>query len=145
MRYYEDLVVGHVDESEEQVVTEADILEFARRYDPQYFHADPARAQDSRFGGIIASGIHVAALWRQRDHSVASDVAWICGIAWEEVRWPHPVRAGDRVRSRSEYLHKRVSDSDASRGVVTCRYTLLNQSDRIVFTCRSINLIERRP
>ena len=144
MRFYEDIVVGSMDESEATEVSEEEMLAYARRYDPQYFHADPERARRSRFGGLVASGTHVAAIWRQRDHTVASDIAWICGIGWDEVRWPRPVRAGDRVRSRAEYLDKRVSRSDPSRGVVTCRYTLLNQSDEVVFTCRSVNLIERR-
>lgn len=143
-RYFEDLVVGEVRESSTRVVRLDELLEFARRYDPQYFHADPQAAADSRFGGIIASGIHTAALWRALDHEISGDIRWICGIAWEEVRWPHPVRAGDALRARAECLAKRESRSDPGRGVVEYRYSLLNQRDELVFTCRSINLVERR-
>jgi len=143
-RYYEDIVVGEVRESSTRKVTLEELLEFATRYDPQYFHADPAAASGSIFGEIVASGIHGAAIWRRLDHEISSDIRWICGFAWEEVRWPNPIRAGDELRARSEMLTKRRSRSDAARGVVECRYSLLNQGNQTAFTCRSINLIEVR-
>ena len=55
------------------------------------------------------------------------------------------VRAGDSLRARAECLAKRPSDSKPDRGVVEMRYTLINQNDAVVFTCRSINLVQRRP
>jgi acyl dehydratase len=144
-RYLEDIVIGEVRESSARAVTRDELLEFARRYDPQYFHADPEAARDSVFGELIASGIHTAALWRMLDQEISGDIHWICGVAWEEVRWPHPVHAGDILRARAEALSKRASRSAPGRGVVECRYTLLNQRDQIVFTCRSVNLVETRP
>ncbi len=143
-RYYEDIVVGEVRESSSRTVTREELLEFATRYDPQYFHVDPAAAAGSIFGEIVASGIHGAALWRRLDHEISGDIRWICGVAWEDVRWPNPIRAGDELRATSEILAKRPSRTDPARGVVECRYTLLNQSNQTVFTCRSINLIEIR-
>jgi acyl dehydratase len=144
-RFYGDLRVGEVRESRAQQVTLEEILDFARRYDPQYFHADPQAALGSVFGGIIASGIHTLAIWRRLDHEISGDVAWICGIAWEDVRWPNPVRPGDALRARAECLAMRPSDSDPRRGVVEYRYTLLNQRDALAFTCRSINLVQVGP
>lgn len=137
-------MVGETRESTSRRITHEEMLEFATRYDPQWFHADAEAARKSIFGELVASGIHTAAIWRMLDHEIGKDVRWICGVAWEEVRWPHPVRAGDSVRARSEALAKRPSRSDAGRGVVEYRYSLLNQRDALVFTCRSINLIERR-
>ncbi len=144
-RYYEDLVIGERRESAERRVTREEILAFARQYDPQYFHADEEAAKHSTFGEAVASGIHTLALWRQLDHEIAHDIAWICGVAWDEVRWPRAVRAGDRLRARSECLSKRLSRKDPRRGVVIYAYTLLNQNDEVVFTCKSTNLIERHP
>ena len=143
-RYYEDLVIGEVRESSARTVASAEMLEFARRYDPQYFHADPDAASRSVFGGLVASGIHTAALWRILDHEISGDIHWICGIAWEGVRWPKPVRGGDQLRAFAECLEKRTSRRDATRGIVEYRYTLKNQRDEIVFTCRSINLAALR-
>jgi acyl dehydratase len=143
-RFFEDIVIGEMRESKSRVVSKEELIEFATRYDPQYFHADPLAAQGSIFGELIASGIHTVALWRILDHEISGDIRWICGVAWEEVRWPKPVRAGDSLRARAEPLAKRLSRTDPSRGVVECRYTLLNQRDDTVFTCRSINLVEIR-
>lgn len=144
MRYYEDLMEGEEACSGARTISEQELLEFARRYDPQYFHADPHAAGRSVFGGIVASGIFTMAIWRQLDHQIAHDIAWICGVAWDEVRFPTAVRAGDTLRARARCISKRVSRNHPERGVVVYEYVLLNQREQVVFTCRSTNLIERR-
>jgi acyl dehydratase len=144
-RYYDDLVVGETRESHAATVELEALLEFARAYDPQYFHADPEAARSSVFGEVIASGIYTMALWRRLDHEISGDIAWICGIAWENVKWPVAVRAGDTLRARYECLSKRPSQSDATRGIVEFLYTLRNQRDQVAWTCRSINLVETGP
>ncbi len=143
-RRLEDLVVGEVRESGELEVALDAMLEFARKYDPQYFHTDADAARDSIFGEVIASGIYTMALWRQLDHEISRDIAWICGIAWDDVRFPVAVRAGDRLRARSECLSLRRSNSHADRGIAVFRYTLTNQRGERVFDCRSTNLVESR-
>jgi acyl dehydratase len=143
-RYLEDLSIGETRESGTLTVELEPMLEFARRYDPQYFHTDTAAARDSVFGEVIASGIYTMALWRRLDHEISHDIAWICGIAWDDVRFPIAVRAGDRLRARAECLSKRPSSSRPERGVTVFRYQLLNQHDQIVFDCRSTNLVESR-
>ena len=144
-RYYEDLVIGEVRESSARTIPLEEMLEFATRYDPQYFHADPIAAKKSIFGEVVASGIHSAAIWRALDHEISGDIHWICGVAWEDVRWPNPVRAGDTLRARAEPLAKRLSAKDPARGVVEYRYCLVNQRGESVFVCRSINLVAVRP
>jgi len=144
VRYYEDLVEGEESCSAPRRIEEQELLEFARKYDPQYFHADPERAKGSIFGAVVASGIFTMAVWRQLDHQIAHDIAWICGVAWDDVRFPIAVRAGDEVSARAKCLSKRVSQSKPERGVVVYLYELLNQRGETVFTCRSTNLIERR-
>ena len=144
MRYFEDLLVGQVEESVARMVDRDAMLAFARQYDPQYFHADVEDAKRSTFGGVIASGIYTMALWRQLDHEIAHDLAWICGIAWDHVRFPRALRAGDTIRARAQCLSKRESRKHAGRGVVVYEYELFNQRDELVFTCRSTNLVERR-
>jgi acyl dehydratase len=145
MRYYEDLNVGEAHESTTLVVDKAQMLAFAREYDPQYFHADEEAARASVFGQVVASGIYTMALWRRLDHQLARDIAWICGIAWDEVRFPCAVRAGDTLRARAQCMEKRESRSDPRRGVVRYRYQLFNQREDLVFSCISTNLVHRRP
>ncbi len=144
MRYFEDLVEGEESCSAPRRVETDELIEFARRYDPQYFHVDPQGARSSVFGEIVASGIFTMAVWRQLDHQIAHDIAWICGVAWDEVRFPTALRGGDEVRAKATCLSKRVSQSRPERGVVVYRYILLNQRDETVFTCLSTNLVERR-
>jgi acyl dehydratase len=86
--------------------------------------------------------LFTAALWRRLDHAISGDIAWICGVAWQDVRWPVALRAGDEVRARWECVGLRPSASDPGRGVVEMRYTLENRRGEAVFTCLSINLIE---
>ena len=145
MRYYEDLSEGEVSCSGTRTVSEAELIAFAQQYDPQYFHVDPAAAQGSIFGEVVASGIFTMALWRQLDHQIARDIAWICGVGWDDVRFPVAVRPGDTLRARAKCVSRRLSKSRPERGVVVFDYELRNQRDEVVFTCRSTNLIERRP
>ena len=143
-RYFEDLRIGEVEESSPRTVTADEIVEFGSRYDPQYFHSDHEQARDSRFGEAIASGIQIMAIWRVLDHEIARDIAWICGVAWDNVRFPRALRAGDSVRARAVCREKRLSGSDPTRGVVVFDYELLNQDDETVWSCRSTNLVEVR-
>lgn len=144
-RYFEDLVVGKLETSRSQTVNEDKMLKFATEFDPQYFHADKHAAANSRFGGLIASGQYTMVLWRQLDHDIAHDIAWICGLAWDEVRWPVPVRAGDTLRATAKCVEKRLSENDPTRGVVKFEYRLINHDDQTVFSCLSTNLVEVRP
>ncbi len=142
-RYYEDLVIGETHTSKPRSVTAKEIIAFASQYDPQYFHADVDAAQGHpQFGQLVASGIHILAIWRQLDHLITGDVRWICGIEWKRLRWNKPLRAGDEVRARAQLVGKRAS-SKAHRGIVEYRYSMLNQDDDDVFYCLSTNLVER--
>lgn len=144
MRTFEDLEIGERRASEPLTVERDDMIDFAKRYDPQWFHSDPAAAKGSIFGEVVASGVYTAALWRKLDHTINADIDFICGVAWEDVRWLKAVRAGDRLIAASEILEKRASAKDATRGVAVFQYTLTNQDSDTVFTCRSINLVRCR-
>ena len=134
-----------VEESSSRTLTRSEMIDFAVRYDPQYFHTDEKAARESIFGEVIASGIYTTAVWRQLDHEISHDVRWICGVAWDEVRWPLAVRSGDTLRARATCLSKRNSNSKPDRGIVVILYELLNQNDRLVWTAKSTNLVEKRP
>lgn len=144
-RYWEDLRVGEAFTSREQTVTKQEIIDFASRYDPQYFHVDPERARASIFGEVVASGVHNLAIWRQLDHEITGDIRWICGVAWDDFRWRNALRAGDTVHVTAQCLTKRESSSDPSRGVAVYRYAMLNQRGEQIFHMDSTNLVERRP
>jgi len=143
-RYFEDLQIGEQAISGEGIVDVDEMLEFGRRYDPQYFHTDPEAAKASRFGDVIASGLFTCVFWRRLDHEISADIAWICGVAWKNTQWHQAVRGGDRLRARWVCRSKRVSTGDPTRGVVEMEYSLIDPAGVAVFSCVSINLIERR-
>ncbi len=131
--------------SSKRTVSEAEIVDFATRYDPQYFHMDPERARRSVFGEVVASGVHNLAIWRQLDHEITGDIRWICGVGWDDFRWKRALRAGDTVHVTATCLSKRESGRDPGRGVVVYRYTMVNQEGALIFHMDGTNLVERRP
>lgn len=144
-RYYDDLRIGESLTSGVRVIDEQAIIRFASEYDPQYFHTDPEAAlEHPQFGRMVASGIHILAIWRQLDHEITGDVRWICGIEWKNLKWNKPLSAGDSVFARTEIIGKRPSASRADRGVVELRYSLVNQSGDEIVHFLSTNLIEKR-
>jgi len=143
MKKFEDLKVGLTNKSRTSVVELEEMLDWAKKYDPQWFHADPEAAKTSIFGEIISSGIYTAALWRKLDHEINGDIDFICGVAWKETRWPNALRAGDTIYASSEVIEKRDSKTHKDRGIITFRYGLHNQHNQLVFSCDSINLIRR--
>ncbi len=144
-RYFEDYTPGHVYELGTVTVSEAEIIDFARQFDPQYFHIDPEKAKSSRFGGIIASGWHTIGVTMRLyvDHYL-SHVASLASPGIDEVRWPNPVRPGDILKVRVSVLEARPSRSKPDRGVVRARIEAINQRDDQVLSMIGISILGRR-
>jgi acyl dehydratase len=144
-RYFEDYLPAAVYEYGYLTVTEAEILEFARRFDPQPMHTDPGFAATGPFGGLIASGWHTASMMMRlfADHYL-SRVASLASPGIDELRWPAPVRPGDQLRLRAATVEARPSRSKPDRGLVRTRGELINQDDRVVLDLVAMNLIGRR-
>lgn len=143
-RAFEDLRVGEFRRSRDRLVTLDELLAFARAYDPQWFHTDPERAKASVFGDVVASGIHVLAMWRQLDHEINSDIDWVCGIGWDELRLKKAVRAGDVIHVTSEIVSLTPSATRYDRGTALTRYAVINQDGVENVTFTSINLVYTR-
>jgi acyl dehydratase len=144
-RYFEDYVAGAVYEYGYASVTEAEIIAFAERFDPQPIHVDPQFAASGPFGGLIASGWHTASLAMRLvvDHYV-SRVASLASPGVDELRWPTPVRPGDRLRLRTTILETRRSRSKPDRGLIRTHAELLNQHDQTTLSLVAMNLIQLR-
>jgi acyl dehydratase len=143
-RCFEDLAVGEARRSAPRLVTEEAILAFARQWDPQWFHSDADLARQSVFGEVVASGIHTLALWRQMDHEINSDIDFVCGVGWDEVRMKKAVRAGDSIHVTSEIVELRPSASRTDRGTAITRYAVVNQRGEEAVSFLSINLVYTR-
>jgi acyl dehydratase len=145
-RYLEDYAAGAVYEYGYRTVTEEEILGFAATFDPQPIHLDPCFALSGPFNGLIASGWHTAAVFTRLyvDHYV-SRVASLASPGVDEVRWPAPLRPGDRVRIRCTILESRVSRTKPDRGLVRTHGQLINADDQDVLRLDLMNLFARRP
>ena len=143
-RTFEDLAIGEKRRSRDKHVNLDEILDFARAYDPQWFHVDPDLAKGSAFGDVVASGIHILAMWRILDHEINGDIDFVCGIGWDELRLKHAVRPGDTIHVTSEIIDLRPSISNAARGTAITRYAVVNQRGEEAVTFTSINLVYTR-
>jgi acyl dehydratase len=145
-RYFEDYVPGSVHELGMAVVDEAEIVEFARRYDPQPIHTDPQWARSGPFGGLIASGWHTAAItMRLLADQYLSPAASLASPGIDELRWLRPVRPGDELRVRVTVVEARPSRSKPDRGLLRSRVEVLDADGSAVMTLIALNLVRRRP
>jgi len=145
MRYFEDIEVGEAEEFGKYHVTAEEILEFAEQYDPQPFHTDPEAAEESQFGGLVASGWHTAAMtMRMIADGPLQDRAGMGARGVDELRWRRPVRPGDTLHVRTEVIDKRVSESDPRRGYVDNRMEGFTDDGDVVISWIGLGMVERR-
>jgi acyl dehydratase len=146
-RYFEDFRVGEVLQLGSRTVSEADIIAFARQFDPQPFHVDPVRAKASVFGGLIASGWHTASLFMRLlvDGFIDQVVESLGSPGVDKVEWLKPVRPGDTLTGRLTIMALIPSKSRADRGTIKTRGEMLNQKGEVVMTIRGVGFFGRRP
>ncbi len=134
---------GQVIEAGPYVLGEAELLQFARAYDPQWFHTDPVAAGAGRFGGLIASGWHTCAIAMRlaADAALESSESFASpGI--EHIKWRHPVRPGDALSLRATVLETRISRQRPSLGILRWRWQLRNQSATEVLDLEATSLFD---
>jgi len=142
---FESFKVGQVQEFGAYEVSEQEIIEFAQKYDPQFFHLDPVAAKESLFGGLCASGWHTCAMTMammvenmdKRGRSLGSP-----GI--DELRWRHPVYPGDILSVRLEVTELRPSKSRPEIGFVLSQITVKNQDGTVVMEFLSKGIFPRQ-
>ena len=144
-RYFEDYLPGAVHEFGSVTIQEAEIVEFAKRFDPQPFHIDPEAAKQTIFEGLIASGWHTACLTMRLlvDHYV-SRVASLGSPGVDELRWRKPVHAGDTLSVQVTVLESRLSRSKPGQGTIRSYIEALNQHGEVVMTWKGIGMVRCR-
>jgi acyl dehydratase len=141
-RYFEDYVPGLTVDCGSFAMHEADIIAFAKEYDPQPFHVDPVAAMDGPFGGLIASGWHTTSMMmRQLVEYFVSPESSLGAAGIDEIRWPKPVRPGDTLHVRATVLEARRSGSKPDRGIVKSLAEVTNQEGDLVMKLTAINFI----
>lgn len=144
--YFEDLVVGEKHSFGRYEVTREEVLDFARKYDPQPFHLDDEAAAQTHFGKVAASGWHTASM--QMNMLVANwtenKIASLGSPGLDELKWMKPVYPGDVLRVESELLEKRRSSSRPNMGLTKTRSTVFNQNGEPVMTMVANGMVQVR-
>lgn len=144
--HFEDFTPGKVWEHEGMALSQDQIIEFARQYDPQPFHTEPQSEAAAAMGGLIASGWQTAALsMRMLAEMFLMNSSSLGSPGVEDLKWLKPVRPGDRIRTRVEIIETRMLQSRPDRGLVRIDLAVLNQHDEVVMTLKSSGFFGRRP
>ena len=134
---------GQIIEAGPQAVSEEEIVRFAAAYDPQWFHTEPEAARQSRFGGLIASGWHTCGIaMRLVADAVLHDSESFASPGIGYIKWPHPVRPGDRLTLRATVLEARRSRGNSGLGVLRWRWQLYNADAREVLDLETTSLFD---
>ena len=143
--YLEDFQVGQVVELGSTTITRDEILDFATQYDPQPFHVDEAAAEQSIYGGLIASGWHTVSLFmRLLVDGLLCRAASMGSPGVDEVRWLKPVRPGDTLLARG-IIHAVIpSRSKPDRGILRTTYEMFNQDGDRVLSMKGVGMFARR-
>lgn len=145
MTYFEDLTVGEEHTFGTYEVTREEIVDFAEQYDPQPMHVDETAANESMFGGLVASGWHVAAMsMRLLVENFLADSGAMGSPGVDELRWHEPVRPGDELAVETEVREKRPSESRPDRGIVRVGVRVRRGDDVLVMSMEAIVFWARR-
>ena len=144
--YFEDFEAGQIREFGQYAVTEGEIIDFARRYDPQPFHVDLEAAKHSIYGGLIGSGWMTCAIgMRLICDGYLLRTASMGSPGVDNIRWKLPVRPGDVLRLRLTVLGVKPSQSKPDRGIISTAWEVLNQKNETVMTSEGMGMCRRRP
>lgn len=144
--YLDDFTEGFVFETEGKTLSDAEILEFALKYDPQPFHMDVEAAKEGPFNGLIASGLQTMAIGLRLllQAQIFAPGASMGSPGMDELRWLKPVRPGDTLRLRGKVIEVKPSRSKPDRGLLRYRMTIFNQHSEQVMTMIGMQIIRRR-
>jgi acyl dehydratase len=134
---------GQIIEAGPYHLTEEEVLQFAKAWDPQWFHTDPAAAEKGRFGGLIASGWQTCgiAMRLMADKALHGSESFASpGLAY--IKWLHPVRPGDDLSVRGIVLETRVARSQPTMGILRWRWQLFNAAGVEVLDLEATSLFD---
>jgi acyl dehydratase len=142
MRHFEDFTVGETAAYGNRTLTRSEIVAFAGEYDPQPFHTDAERARESRYGGLIASGLHTFAVTiRLMTDNLTADAAFVGALGIDELRWPAPVRPGETLAVETRVA--RTEERSPRTGLVEFDVTV-HGDEEPVLRMHPLLLFERR-
>lgn len=156
MPWFEDIKIGSRLELGGHTFTAEEIIAYARKYDPQYFHVDEEAAKAGPFGGLTASGWHTSATWMKLMIATRQDAkeppdadgrvppSGGPSPGFLDMKWPVPVRPGDTISYSSEVIEKIDMKTRPEWGIVRSRNIGVNQKGETVLSFIGQGLVQRR-
>ncbi|WP_110928612.1 MaoC family dehydratase [Bacillus massiliglaciei] len=139
---FDEFSIGQVFKTKSYKLTKEEVMRFAGEFDPQYMHIDEERAQQGRFHGIIASGIHTISLsfklWIEMG-MYGEEV--IAGTGMNNIKFIKPVYPGDELRTVAQVMDKKEKNPEA--GIITVVLSTYNDKEEKVFTGELSVLVKR--
>lgn len=143
--FWEDFPVGQVRSMGRHRFTEAEIIGFARQYDPQRFHVDSGKASATLFGGLIASGWHTCVIaMRGMCDAYLTRAACLGSPGLDSLKWLRPVRPGDEIEFRARVLESRASSSRPELGLTKFLWDGINDAGEPVLAMEGWQMFARR-
>ena len=140
---FADFHVGQVIEAGPVLVTASEIVDYASKWDPQWFHLDAAAAEKGPFGGLIASGWHTCGIaMRLMAQAALEGSESFASPGLQSLKWLHPVRPGDKLRVATTIIETRRSAKDPTLGILRWHWKVLNQDDIAVLEIDATNLFK---
>ena len=142
-KYFEDIQVGDTDEADATyVVTEDEIIEVGTRWDPQPFHTKPEAAAKSIFGGLVASSVHLFAIYSRLCAQLKTKFIVMSALGFGDVRLHAPARPGDILMLQVTHVPTRRSRSHPDCGILETTGRVFNQNGELVLSVVSTTLIK---
>mgnify|MGYP002003830721 FL=1 len=142
--FFDDIPVGYRSHVGSYELTREEVIEVARRWDPQPFHIDEEAARDSVFGGLVASSLHLFAICTRLFFDHADAIQVMAMLSKDSVVLPNPARPGDTLSYDTECVERRESKSRSDRGVIVLSDLLANQNGEPVLTQQVTLMVARR-
>ncbi|MFC6637967.1 dehydratase [Sulfitobacter sp. JBTF-M27] len=141
---FESFQVGQKQTFGAYEVTEEEIIEFAEKYDPQFFHLDHEAAKQSLFGGLCASGWHTCAMtMAMMVENMDAKGRSLGSPGIDSLRWLRPVYPGDVLSVEQEVLKTNPSKSRPEIGIVVSKVSVSNQKNEVVMEFISNGIFSR--
>ena len=142
--YLEDIIVGKTDRFVPYIVDHDEMFEFNQKWDNLPIHVDDHAARKMGHKGIIASGQYTLCIKQYFVNQAPWRDAAIGAAGWDEVRFTHPVYAGDQISGTFHYVEKRESKSKPDRGIIRFEITLTNQHGEVVLSLLDSVMLKKR-
>ena len=144
--YWEDFTTNNEISLGEYTVSEREILAFARKFDPQYFHINPSLAKESPYGGLIACGWHTCSIiMRLMCDNFLINTASIGAPGVDNLRWLLPLRPGDSIKGFWQVTEKRESKSKPNLGIIKAKVKGINVKEQCLITMEPTIMVFKKP